>query len=365
LSSEVLGPRALGRATLERQMLLRREERSAPETIEHLVGMQAQIPNSPYVGLWSRLDGFQPQQLATTIERRRAVRIALMRSTIHLVTARDCLRLRPVIAPVLERMFTPTSGWGQLVDGLDPAEVVAAGLEVLRERPRGHKELGTALQARWPDRDGHALAHVMRNYAPLVQIPPRGVWGKAGRPVLSPAEDWLDKPLRQDTKPDETILRYLRAFGPATTADFRRWSGLSGITDAFERLRKRLRTMRADDGRELLDVEDGTLPDADAPAPPRFLPEYDNVLIGYADRTRIIPPEHFDRVTKSLGKPVLLLDGSTAAFWRVERKNNAAVLLIDPFVKIGKPDRVAVEHEGAELVRLLVPDATDHDVRFS
>ncbi len=360
----LIGRRALNRALLQRQLLLQRADMGVAPALEHLVGMQAQIPNAPYVGLWSRLEGFTPEQLAKMIETRRAVRIALMRSTIHLVTARDCLRLRPVIAVVLERMFTPGSSWGQLIDGLDPADVVAAGLDLLRERPRGHKELGTALQERWPDRDGHAMAHVMRNYAALVQLPPRGVWGKAGRPVLSPAEDWLGKPLRRDTKPDETIMRYLRAFGPATAADFRRWSGLSALSDAFARLSDRLRKLTADDGRELLDVEDGTLPDPDVPASPRFLPEFDNVLIGYADRTRIIPPEHFDRVTKSLGKPVLLVDGTTAAFWRVERKKDTAALAIEPFVKIGKRDRAAIELEGIELLCFVAPEA-DHDVRIS
>ena len=364
MDARLIGRRALNRALLQRQMLLRRADIGVAPALEHLVGMQAQIPNSPYVGLWSRLDGFEPEQLAKMIEARRAVRIALMRSTIHLVTARDCLRLRPVIAPVLERMFSPGGSWGKLLAGLDPHEIVSAGITLLRDRPRGHKELATALQERWPDRDGHALAYVMRNYATLVQIPPRGVWGKAGRPVLAPAEDWLGKPLRTETKPDETIVRYLRAFGPATPADFRRWSGLTGVGDAFERVKKKLRSLPTDDGRELLDVEDGALPDAETPAPPRFLPEFDNVLIGYADRTRIIPPEHFDRVTKSLGKPVLLVDGTTAAFWRVERKRDSAALVIEPFVPIGKRDRSAIEREGAELLRFVAPEA-DRDVRIS
>src|SRR4051794_357725 len=177
---EVLSQRALNRALLARQKLLQRESISTSEVIEHLVGMQAQTPNSPYIALWSRIEGFQPDKLSNLILNREAVRIVLMRSTIHLVTARDCLFLRPLMNPVQVRNLAST-GWGRGLDGVDLDALVAAGRAILEEQPRTAKELGALLHERWPDRDPATLAIAIRNLAPLVQIPPRGVWGKSGQ----------------------------------------------------------------------------------------------------------------------------------------------------------------------------------------
>lgn len=360
----MLTTRALNRALFERQMLLRRTSMPVSGALEHLVGMQAQIPNSPYVGLWSRLVDFRPEDLARMIEKRRAVRIALMRSTLHLVTARDCLAIRPVIAPVLARMFSPNSEWTKRIDGIEVREIVTAGRALVEERPRTHKQLADALQDRWPSHDGHALAHAIRNMVPLVQIPPRGVWGKTGLPILTSAEGWLGKPLSPKSAPDELVVRYLRAFGPATVADFRRWSGLTGATDAIERLRPKLRTFRDDTNKELLDVSDGPLPDPDRPVPVRFLPEYDNVLIGYADRRRVIPPEHLAYVSKNLGRPSVLIDGSIAAHWRIDRTGNGASLVVEPFVPIRRADRDGIAEEGERLLLFAASDVERRTVRF-
>jgi hypothetical protein len=185
--------RALNRATLERQMLLRRWKAPMLEAIERLVGLQAQTPHSWYHGLWARLESFKPENLAELLINRQVVRIALMRSTIHLVTARDCLELRPLMQPVIER--STKGAFGRHWIGLDIEAVTAAGRALVEEKPRAFSEIGKLLAERWPDRNPAALAQIVRARLPLVQVPPRGVWGKSGTAAHTTAESWLGFPL--------------------------------------------------------------------------------------------------------------------------------------------------------------------------
>jgi hypothetical protein len=363
----VLGPRALNRSLLERQMLLVRQELSAEKAIERLVGMQAQVPNQPYIGLWTRLAGFHHSELARLISSRRAVRMTLMRATIHLVSARDGLALRPVLQPVMERGFRTGSPFGRRLAGVDIEAVLAAGRALLEERPRTVDELAKVLHTRWPDRDATSLAYAVRYLLPVVQIPPRGIWGEGGLPILATLEAWLGRPLESAPSPDQMVLRYLAAFGPAAINDIQAWSGLTRLREVTDRLGRRLRTFRDENGKELLDVRGAPLPDPETPAPPRFLPEFDNVLLGHADRTRIIAEEHrtlvFLTATRMMG--TVLLDGWVGARWKITRTRSSATLVVEPFKRLAGKDRVAVTAEGVELLKFAAADVPDHKVQIA
>jgi hypothetical protein len=359
-SGNVLSQRALNRALLERQHLLRRRRASAAKEIEHLVGMQAQVPNSPYVGLWTRLEGFQPNELADLINTRRAVRLGLMRNTIHLVTARDSLEHRPLYQSLFDRGWQ-ASHFGRNLAGIDLSAVIAEATILMKEKPRTFAELGKLLQQQWPDRDATSLAYAIRYLVPIVQVPPRGIWGKSAQPTWTSTDLWLGRSLTPKPSIYRLVARYLAAFGPATVADVSAWSGLTGLRDVVERLRPKLRTFRDDRGRELFDVPDAPLPDPDTPAPPRFLPEFDNLLIGHHDRTRVI--DHAYRYVIVAG--TLLVDGFVHATWSIKRVRDAATLTIEPLRRLTKTDRHAVTEEGERLLTFAASEATRRDVRIT
>jgi hypothetical protein len=356
----VLSQRALNRALLDRQMLLRPAKLPIPEAVEHLVGLQAQSPSAPYVGLWSRLEGFRFDDLAELLKRRALVRIALMRSTIHLATAADCLTLRPVVQPVLDRGLQGT--YGRRLEGLDAGRLAAAGRALVEDRPLTSAQLGRLLQQQWPGHDADALANGVRAWVPLVQVPPRGIWGAGGQATHTSAESWLGESLASESRPDEMIRRYLASFGPATLKDVQVWSGLSGLRAAVERLRSGLVTFRDEPGAELFDLPDAPRPDPSIPAPPRYLPEYDNLLLSHADRTRVIADEHRALV---FTKGTVLVDGFVRGTWKIDRERDSAHLIVESFERLSKPDRAALAGEGALLLSVAAQDAHDHDVRFT
>jgi hypothetical protein len=229
-------------------------------------------------------------------------------------------------------------------------------------------QVGPVLLQRWPDRDRASLAAAVRYLLPMVQVPPRGIWGASGPAAHTTAEHWLGRPLGANTAPDRMVRRYLAAFGPATVADMRTWSGLAGLREVTERLRPRLRTFRDEDGRELFDVPNAPLSDPNTPAPPRFLPTFDNILLSHNDRGRIISEGDRRRLTsESLGGNfgTVLIGGFVRGTWKVDRGRGAATLEIRPLKRLARRDTAAVADEGARLLALVAPDAGNQDVRLS
>ncbi|MGK5552980.1 winged helix DNA-binding domain-containing protein [Actinomadura kijaniata] len=356
----ILSRRALNRATLARQLLLERVRKPVVETVEHLVGLQAQTPHTWYHGLAARLDGIRAEDVAAPLVDRRLVRIALMRSTIHLVSADDCRWLRPLVQPVLDRDLFHNSLHGGPVQGLDMDELVAAARPILEERPRTAKELGALLAERWPDRAPASLAYAARNRMALVQVPPRGVWGSSGPIAHTTAEHWLGAPLDAGATLDRMVLRYLAAFGPASVMDVQAWSGLTRLREVVERLRPRLVTFRSEDGRELFDLPDAPRPGEDAPAPARLLYDFDNLLLSHADRSRFVTEEHLAvaRRRRNVVPGTILLDGVTAGEWTLTDE----ALTLRPHTSFTGGDEEALAAEARH--HLDFAGATGRDVRF-
>jgi hypothetical protein len=361
-----LSLRAQNRATLDRQWLISRHSATALEAIEHLVGMQAQIPLAPYVGLWTRLVDFNPLELAGLLETRQAVRGSLMRATIHLVSSRDFLAIRGLIQPRLEReVYSNTTYGGKRLEGLDMQAVLAAGTARLTTAPATAAELRDHLASLWPDRDAPSLAHAVRCLLPTIQIPPRGVWGKAGNPTMSTADLWLDTPITQTPDVDALVLRYLAAYGPATVADAQSWSGLTHLAEVFTRLPLRTYT-DPDTLRPLYDLPDLLLPDEQSEVPTRFLPEYDNLLLSHTNRTRFYPTALPSRpLQETLSKGTVLHNGYATALWKHPKQTKkAAILEIEPITKTSARTRKAIEAEAHDLLAFTTPLATTTEVRF-
>jgi hypothetical protein len=373
VTGDVLGNRQLNRATLARQLLLERADRPVGDAVQHLVGLQAQEPLDPYYALWSRLTGFRPDRLVEPFVNRELVRCVALRGTIHLLTADDCLGLRHLVQPVLDEELTRHSQHRHKLRDLDLGPVLDVARSLLAE-PRSLKQLKDALATAFPDLDAPALAYACRNHLVLVQVPPRGVWGRTLQVTYAEAQAWLGRPLDTSASVDDLVLRYLAAFGPAATPDIARWSRLTGMREVVDRLRPRLRTYRDERGRELVDLPDRELPDPDLPAPVRFLPEYDNLLLSHDDRSRVL-----DRAEIAALFAVhegrrhypgsVLVDGRVRATWVIDRDptTGTATLHIDHLGSLAAAEAAAVEAEGTALLRFATEDATDVDaldVRF-
>src|ERR1700712_4946090 len=369
MTQSVLGRRSLNRALLARQWLLQRNPSTPLAAIEHLVGMQAQLPTPPYFGLWTRLVDFSPDELSQLFLDRMVVRIALMRSTVHLVSSADCLALRSGLQQAVGRGMTPGSPYGTALAGVDLAELAAMGRELVEANPLTGAEIGAALQQRWPQTDSSALAFAVRALVPLVQVPPRGLWGGVGQARCTSAERWLADELSA-TDIGAMVRRYLGAFGPASVRDAQAWSGLTGLTAAFEKLRPELLAFRDESGAELFDLPEAPRPPAETPALVRFLPDFDGILLSHHNRIRILEPAHRLLVFTKNGiiRSSVLIDGFVRAIWNIKTTKNASTLIIRPLPTadrkpITKKDAAAVTREGLSLLAFAAPGQV-HDVQF-
>lgn len=372
----VLDSRALNRATLARQLLLDRADLPVLDAVAHLGGMQAQEPQEPFVGLWSRVRAFDPAVLSDLLTRRSLVRTHLMRRTVHLVTADDALAWRARHDAMLRQRVLGT--YRRELDGTDLDELAAAGRAVMADgEPRSMTELvralgpvrrvfaGQDLAERRPTPGPRALGEMLvAALVPVVQLPPRGLWRtKAGvRNVL--LSSWLgreiDPPTLDGSDPvgQALVRRYLAAFGPAASADLRAWCGLAGLPAAVAAIREELVTFRDERGRELFDLPDAPRPDPGTPAPVRFLPAFDNAILGYHDRGRIIDDAH--RGLSVAGERVVLVDGRVAATWTVD----AGTVVVTPLRGFSGADRATVAEQGRELASFL-SDNESHRVRVA
>lgn len=346
-TNSVLAARALNRATLARQLLLGRAEMSAEDAVGHLLGLQAQNVQPPYYQLHARLAGFRPEQLARLMESRDVVRMVTMRSTIHTHTAHDALTLRPLVQPARDR---EVGAFRKGLTGVDLDRLKTRARAFVEAEPRTMGEIREELLREWPAADPQSLSVAARCLLPLVQVTPRGVWGRSGQVRLTTVERWVGRPAGPAQGIDDVVLRYLGAFGPASVKDMQTWAGLTRLREAFERLRPRLLAFRDENGVELFDLPDAPRPDADTPAPPRFLPEFDNLLLSHADRSRVVAPELKGRTwTGNQSHRTLLVDGFVAGLWRTD-DHEEPVLTVELFGTQTRARKEEIEAEGRELL---------------
>ncbi len=357
-TERTLNRRALNRATLARQMLLSRAALAPTAAIRQLAGVQAQVPRPPFVGLWTRLKGFRREDLARTIECREVVRGTLMRGTIHLVARDDFLAWRPTIQPVLTRAME--SVLRTVIKNLDVPGLVAAARAFFAREPSTFAQARDHLKTRFPALNDRAMGYIARMQLPLVQVPGAAAWSYPAVADFALASAWLGDDCSGPAEPGPLALRYFAAFGPATPKDFQTWSGLTGARPIVEAVRSKLRAFRDEDGRELLDLPRAPRPADDEEAPIRFLPEFDNLLLAYQERSRILMDSRHKRhlFTKNLLVPAtFLVDGFVAGTWKVETKRSTARLVLMPFGRLDARTRVALAEEGENLLRFVEPDA--------
>jgi Winged helix DNA-binding domain len=348
--------RVLNRTLLERQFLLSRDSRSALWVIERLVALQSQEPNWPYIGLWARASEFSTDDLMWLLTTRQVVRTAGIRRTQHLMSSGDFRWLRPTIQPVLDR-GAKSRYFNSEISGVDVDELIAVGVNLLGKDTLSRRELARCLAEKWPGRKGRVLAAALELHLPLVHSPGTSAWGRWGSPShvdVARAEPVIGA-VEDSAQPERMIHRYLGAFGPATAMDFQSWSGLTRMEKVFEAMRPGLRVHRTDEGVELFDLPEATLADGDLPAPVRFLPGYDNILLGHAIRTRIVSDEDRKQVMPggALVRPTFLVDGFVAGVWSLQRSR----LLVMPFRPLSDDARAEVATEAERLLEFVAPDA--------
>ena len=314
-AGRLLTRRDLNRTLLLRQHLLERTTMPASAMVEHLIGLQAQENLPPYLSLAARLDSFDPLELSDAIEGARAVRFLTMRGTSHVLTPDDALALRPWVQPALDQQ-SASNQMSRPARDVPTDDLVAACRRLLADGPLPVKRLGELLAERFPEVPAGALAHKARERAPLVQVPPRGLWKRSGGVVYQTVENHLGRPMTAVDVPG-LVRRYLLAFGPATAADMTTWSRVTRLGPVFTAMRDELMPVECEDGRTRYDVPGAPYADGDTPAPVRLLGGYDNVWLSHADRLHIVPDSARSRWAGANGGVgnTVFVDGFMAGLW--------------------------------------------------
>lgn len=347
-----LSTRTLNRTTLGRQLLLERADLSVVDATERLLGLNAQGPNLPYLSLWNRLLRFEIDDLTAAIEDRSLVRSTLMRATQHLLSVPDFRLIRPAVAPLLARV--QRNAWGKATVGIDLDVLVADARRLLSDGPLTRPQLGKLLAESRPGADANGLGWTVQYLEPLVHPAPSGTWNVHGATPFARA-DWTGIPGKTDLP--EMIRRYLAAFGPASVSDARAWSGVGGLKEIFEEMRPELKTYTDESGRELFDLPDATLAQADLPAPVRLVPDFDAPLLAFADRTRVMTDEV--RKAVCIGASVaatVLVDGMVAAKWSTKKTKDSVELTVEPLRELSTVERAEIDAEAARLLAFTDPD---------
>ncbi len=361
----ILTLRALNRAFLARQLLLERAPITPLAAIAQLVAVQAQLARPPFVGLWTRIQGFARDQLRGLLHSRAVVRATFLRGTLHLITAEDFLAYRATLQPMLGAAVRAV-----LKDRADGLDLDALARFTRTRLPSTFEALRPQLVAQFPDHDERALGYAVRMHLPLVQVPTADAWSFPASAAFASAESWLGKTPCPALAFPALVRRYLAAFGPATVRDAQRWSGIPDLKPVFESLRPTLITFRDDKRRELFDLPDAPRPGEDRVSPVRLLPDYDNLVLGHDDRRRIIADEHRPALTtKNLQvKATFLVDGFVAGTWAIERttgrKKYAATVTLSPFGKLTRAARTAVAAEAEAMLQFAEPDAATRTIRI-
>lgn len=356
--------RALGRATLARQLLLERSSLGVVDVVSLVGGLQAQEAKPPHLGLWNRVIDFSRADLNAAMHDRSLVRGTLMRGTLHTVGAVHFPALRTAVAPMLAQASATI---GPLPVGLLPSQVADVARELLTDNPMTFNALRPLLLERFPGANDRALGLAVRMHLPLVMIPTDDLWGFPGNAKFGLADSWLSGPpvlLSEDQARESVVRQHLRAFGPASAADITAWSGMRGAARVIAALGDRLEILDCE-GRQLYDVPDGLRPDEDTPAPPRLLGEWDSVMLGHAEHSRVVDASVRARLMTSNGRlrNAFMVDGRVVGSWRAERNKTRATLTLEPYVRVPRAGLASASREASRLLDWLEPDATGRDVR--
>lgn len=363
-AAQQLTQRQLNRATLHRQLLLSRADLPVVPAVEHLLGLNAQDPNPPYLALRSRLDSFRFQDLTEAIENHTVVRSTMMRATQHLVSPADFEFLRSALAPLLQRV--QRNAFGSRTRGVDLDDLVAEARELLAaEKVLTRPMLGRLLARGRPGIEPSALGWSVQYLLPLIHPAPSGTWDTRGATPFALA-DWTgmrSAATQEDLR--RLVRRYLAAFGPASAADARTWSGIAGLREVFAEIRPELRVFRGDAGRELYDLPDAPRPPADTPAPVRLLPEFDATVLAHADRRRVMTDEVRPQVCDGAAvAATVLVDGTVAGTWTRTSDADRAAVTVRAIRVLSPEERADVEAEARQLLTFTDPDARVWDVRL-